>query len=64
MTPEERQQLRAVLKLVDQAYAELVKIARPHGQEPHEAMTSWSGWRGDTADDDAALYWEGRKREK
>jgi hypothetical protein len=63
MTPMERRKIREVMKLLDQAYDALVKVARVQGQEPDPGMTNLSGWQSDDPTSDVR-YWEGpSKRE-
>jgi hypothetical protein len=51
LTPAERKEVRAVLKLLDTAYDALAKLGRIQGQEP-------SGWQSDDPTSDVR-YWEG-----
>jgi hypothetical protein len=64
LAAEERSQLRAALKLIDNAYSMIVAIAGVRGQEPAPPTVGGAGWRSDDTADDGTLYWEGRRREK
>jgi hypothetical protein len=65
LTPVERAQIRAVMKLLDTAYDTLAKLARVQGQEPQGGQFDWTGWRDDGTGSTASEWsWEEPSREK
>jgi hypothetical protein len=65
MTPKQRQQLRAALKLLDNAYAIIAEIAKPQRQEPSGGQFDWTGWQDDGTSSNASEWsWEEPRGEK
>jgi hypothetical protein len=65
MTPIERQKIREVLRMLDQAYDVLVKLGRVQGHEPKGGQFDWTGWQDDGTGSNASEWsWEEPRREK